>query len=181
MIQRVLTLFTLGLGLCSSGCAQSDADSLSWEAVAALIQRDFPHAEAISTDSLAAWLADATRVPPLLLDAREPEEYAVSHLPGAVQISPDLSADSLAAALRRLPEAQAERPIVVYCSVGYRSAGVAERLATAGFREVHNLEGSIFRWANENRAVVRDGAVVDEVHPYDTLWGQLLRSELHPD
>lgn len=178
MAPRLLSLVALGVGLCSSGCAQSGEDSMSWNAVESLVERDFPEVAVISTDSLAAWLADSTRRPPLLLDAREAEEYAVSHLPGAVRVPPDLSADSLAAALNDQPDAR-ERPVVVYCSVGYRSAGVAERLGEAGFRDVQNLEGSIFRWANEGRAVVRNGATVSEVHPYNAVWGRLLDGTLH--
>lgn len=176
MIRRLLTSFAVLLGLGQSGCAQSGDGSLSWRAVDALIERDFPAVTSISTESLAAWLATSTRVPPLLLDAREPEEYAVSHLPGARRIDPDVSAEALAAALPE--DLDPHRPVVVYCSVGYRSARVADRLAAVGVRDVRNLEGSIFRWANEGRPVVRDGELVQTVHPYDGTWGRLLHRDL---
>ena len=71
---------------------------------------------------------------------------------------------------------------MVYCSVGVRSAGVARRLRAAGFAEVENLEGSVFRWANEGRPLVAaGGAATDVVHPYDAAWGRLLRPERRAD
>jgi rhodanese-related sulfurtransferase len=177
MICRFLTSLAVLLGLGNAGCAQSGDGSLSWQAVAALIDRDHPGVSSISTDSLATWLADSSRVPPLLLDAREPEEYAVSHLPGARRVAPDASPDALAAAL----SGELDRSVVVYCSVGYRSARIADRLEAAGFRDVRNLTGSIFQWANEGRPVVRDGEPVREVHPYDAVWGRLLDRDLRAD
>jgi hypothetical protein len=44
---------------------------------------------------------------------------------------------------------------------------------------VQNLEGSIFRWANEGRPVYADGMQVDRVHPFDDSWGKLLKEDLH--
>ncbi|MEM1042211.1 MAG: rhodanese-like domain-containing protein [Bacteroidota bacterium] len=158
----------------AAGCAPSEEGSLSWRGVDRLIERDFPDVESISADSLAAWLGDAGRVPPVLVDVREAEEYAVSHLPGAVRIDPDAPASALRDTLGRFGPGRA---VVLYCSVGYRSARLAARFGTAD-RPVQNLDGSIFRWANEGRPVVRDGESVREVHPYDAVWGRLLSRDL---
>ena len=181
MIRRLLSSLLLLVGFGGPGCAQSDEGSLSWKAVGALVEKDFPSVRSVSTDSLAAWLDDPAREAPLLLDAREPAEYAVSHLPGAVQVDPNASADALA---DRFAAADPARPVVVYCSVGYRSARLAAALEGAGFRHVQNLDGSIFRWANEGRPVVREvegkAVPVQEVHPYDATWGRLLDEALHP-
>jgi hypothetical protein len=68
--------------------------------------------------------------------------------------------------------------VVVYCSVGWRSAALADRLLAAGLDDVHNLRGSIFDWANKGLPLVRDGEPAREVHPYGRLWGLLLRPEL---
>ena len=114
----------------------------------------------------------------VLLDARGPDEYAVSHLPGARRVDPDADAAALGSALA---DVDRRRPVVVYCSVGARSAAVARRLRKAGFERVENLRGSIFRWANEGRPVVRDGEVVGEVHPFDAVWGRLLDPEHRAD
>lgn len=157
-----------------------DPGSAAWRTVEATIAARHPDVPTVSTDRLAAELDG--RPAPLLLDARGPDEYAVSHLPGARRVDPDASAGDLAAALGT---AARDRPVVVYCSVGVRSAGVAERLRAAGFADVRNLDGSVFRWANEGRPLVRGGAGSDaaarEVHPYDAVWGRLLDPALRAD
>ncbi|WP_420456501.1 rhodanese-like domain-containing protein [Rubrivirga sp.] len=144
-------------------------DSAAWRAVAADLDARFSDVPTTTTAALADRLG--TREAPVLFDARSPEEVAVSHLPGARRIDPDASAAELATALADVDH---QREVVVYCSVGVRSAGVARRLREAGFTRVENLEGSIFRWANEGRPLVRDGRPVAEVHPYDAVWGRLL-------
>lgn len=105
----------------------------------------------------------------ILLDAREREEYAVSHLKGARWVGyKDFDVD----ALRDLPRSA---PIVVYCSVGYRSEKVAEKLLDAGFSDVHNLYGGIFEWVNQGHTVVDAKGVTRRVHAYDRTWGVWLR------
>ena len=60
---------------------------------------------------------------------------------------------------------------MVYSSVGYRGARVETWLKRQGYTNVENLEGGIFRWANEGRPVFRQGAPTQEVHPYQPRWG----------
>ena len=70
--------------------------------------------------------------------------------------------------------------VVVYCSIGYRSATIIEKLGRAGIQNVYNLEGGLFDWANQGRPVYRGGQRVDEVHPFNRIWGLLLRKNLRP-
>jgi rhodanese-related sulfurtransferase len=175
MVRLALSLVASTL-LSTLGCAQNAPDSMGWRAAEAMIARDFPDVPTVTTDALAGELDGPTA--PLLLDAREPAEYAVSHLPGAQHVPPDADADALAALLAGVDR---ERPVVVYCSVGYRSARVAQRLRGAGFSDVRNLEGSIFRWANEGRPLARDSSAASTVHPFDAAWGRLLRADLRSD
>lgn len=163
-------LFTslLCLAVLQAGCS----DELTWRAVDRMIEANYPGVPSISTDSLAERLSAPTRARPLLLDARSPDEYAVSHLRGARRVDP--TAD----AYPTLDTLAPDTPIVVYCSVGYRSAGVAQALQNQGFTAVANLKGSIFRWANEGRPVYREGKPVSAVHPYDASWGRLLADSL---
>jgi len=166
---RSLAASALCLLAVHTGCSQD----LTWTAVNQLISADYPMATSITTDSLAKRLADSTATRPVLLDARSAEEYAVSHLPGARRVDPmSMSFPSL----ETLPR---DTSIVVYCSVGYRSARVTSRLQDRGFTNVKNLEGSIFRWANEGRRVVRNDEPVEAVHPYDRTWSTLLDDRLH--
>lgn len=135
------------------------------------MREKFPAVKQLSTTNLAAWLADSSRPQPQLLDVRTPKEFAVSHLPGAQLISPDAKAVDVLAKL------EPKRPVVVYCSVGYRSSKLAERLQAAGMVQVMNLEGSIFAWANEDRALEQDGQPATQLHPYNKRYGQMLKPE----
>ena len=166
---RKLAASALCLLAVQLGCSQD----FTWTAVDRMIAANFPDVPTITTDSLAERLADRTAARPVLLDARTREEYAVSHLPNARRIDPE------ATTFPELDTLAQNTPIVVYCSVGYRSARIAARLQKQGFTTVANLQGSIFRWANEGRRVVRDGSPVRAVHPYDASWGTLLDDELH--
>jgi sterol desaturase/sphingolipid hydroxylase (fatty acid hydroxylase superfamily)/rhodanese-related sulfurtransferase len=139
-----------------------------WSTIKGRIAEEFPQVQQITTDELDRWISKPGAPPPRLLDVREPEEYAVSHLPMALRIDPDAHAGDLP------PDIGKDATIVVYCSVGYRSAALAQRLQTAGFTNVRNLDGSIFKWANEGRPVLRNGREVRQVHPYDSKWGRLL-------
>jgi rhodanese-related sulfurtransferase len=139
-----------------------------------VVRDRFPDVTHLPPRELAAWLADGTRPAPLLLDARSADEFAVSHLPGAERVEP--LAD--AAALRT--HAASGLPVVVYCSAGYRGARVARRLREAGAKDVSNLEGGIFAWANEGFDVVRSGEQVQEVHPCHGIFARLLRRDRRP-
>lgn len=148
--------------------------SLSWIAIRFLIQLKFPKVKQLSTTNLATWLAQ-NQSKPLLLDGRTTEEYAVSRIEGA-KLAPVNLED-----LRNWEGIDTAVPIVVYCSVGYRSAAKARKLQQMGYQNVYNLEGSIFQWANEGRPVYQGSRLVKQVHPYNNFWGQLLNQELHPE
>ena len=106
----------------------------------------------------------------LLLDIREPEEYAVSRIPGAVRVDPSANAKS---ALIQIGDVRGKE-IIVYCSVGRRSSNFAAReqatLLEMGAASVSNLENGIFGWHNENRELVDAKGTTDAVHPYDAIW-----------
>lgn len=137
------------------------------------IRAAFRQVQHLSTAELASWRADPHRTPPLLLDVREPAEFAVSHLAGARNVPWESDWQAL------LDDTPRTQPIVVYCSIGYRSSVLARKLKRAGFTHVINLEGSIFKWASESRPLVGpDGHAATVVHPYDAKWGQLIAPSL---
>jgi len=146
-----------------------------WFALRRFIRTTFPEVKQVSTGDLSRILESSAEGTVLLLDTRRENEFAVSHLEGAVRLDPDTSDDNLAKIADRVG------PIITYCSVGYRSSGVARRLLRAGCQDVRSLEGSIFKWANEGRTIVRDGTAVREVHPYNESWGKLLRADLRSE
>jgi rhodanese-related sulfurtransferase len=150
----------------------ASAQGLAWSSVLRDVRSRYPEVSQLSVDSLAVWLADTSRPAPLLVDVRTRAEFDVSHIAGAVHSDPE--ADDTSALLA----AAAGRPIVLYCSVGYRSSAKAQALLESGATRVANLEGSLFRWANEGYPVERDGRPARTVHPYNRLWGLLLDAPL---
>lgn len=106
----------------------------------------------------------------LFIDSREKSEYEVSHIKNAVFVGYnklDLSA------LANTPKNQ---KIIVYCSVGYRSEKVSEKLIKNGFTDVSNLYGGIFEWKNAGLQVyTKNSQPTDRVHAYDKNWGQWLK------
>jgi adenylyltransferase/sulfurtransferase len=85
----------------------------------------------------------ATDRPPYLLDVREPWEWAVSSLaPRGARLIPLDELDE------RLGEVPRDRPIVVYCRTGRRSASAARRMIAAGYA-ASNMRGGIVAWARE--------------------------------
>jgi len=144
--------------------AASYSQRIGWRLINAKIHADFPEVRRMTTAELAAALVSDNK--PVLLDVRTKAEFDVSHLEGATRVEP--GSDPVAISIPK------DQPVVTYCSVGYRSAAFAKKLSEAGYRNVSNLEGSIFRWANENRPLVHDGQPTDRVHPYNRLWGILV-------
>lgn len=102
----------------------------------------------------------------VVLDAREPHEFAVSHIEGAQYIG---FKDWDQSVLDRLDP---EQEIVIYCSIGYRSEKIGEKLQKRGFSKVRNLYGSIFEWVNQGHPVVNDAGKTTNLHTYDRKWGK---------
>ncbi|MEM7036685.1 MAG: rhodanese-like domain-containing protein [Bacteroidota bacterium] len=109
----------------------------------------------------------------ILLDTRTPKEFEVSHLPGAKFVHFDQFKKKDVASLDK------NAKVVVYCTVGYRSERIGEKLQKMGFSDVSNLYGGIFEWKNQDHAVVnKTGSETESVHAFDKDWGQwLLKGE----
>jgi rhodanese-related sulfurtransferase len=94
----------------------------------------------ITPGELAAWLADASREQPLLLDVREPWEVEKARIAGAVAIP-------MREVPARLAELDPDRDVVAFCHLGGRSMQVAAFLEKQGFSRVHNLAGGVDAWS----------------------------------
>ena len=148
---------------------------LTTSRVAQVVHWLYPAVAEISAPTLAAALTQPQ--PPLLLDARSPAEFDTSHLPGALRVSPDATAETLGAQLGVLHG----RSVVVYCAVGGRSAALLERvhstLTAAGAGSVSHLRGGIFEWQAQALPLVSgSGQTTTQVHPYNWFWGRLRSS-----
>ena len=137
----------------------------AWKVIKGLVNCQFSDIPRISSNELVNWLADDIR-PPVLIDVRQREEYEISHLPNALHL-PTVEAVQQA-------DIPTDETLVLYCSVGYRSAQVARRLRENGYKNLMNLGGGIFEWYNQRHPVVADGQRVKQVHPYSQSWGMLL-------
>ncbi|MEM1219176.1 MAG: rhodanese-like domain-containing protein [Bacteroidota bacterium] len=109
---------------------------------------------------------------PILLDARPQEEFVISHLEGARRIGfRDFNYEALVGIAK-------DEEIVVYCSVGYRSEKIGEKLQKMGYSNVKNLYGSLFEWANRGYPLVNaQGESTKEVHTYNARWSQWIQKE----
>jgi rhodanese-related sulfurtransferase len=94
----------------------------------------------MTAPELAAWLGDASRAKPVLLDVREPWEFQTCHIAGALP----MPMNSVPARLNELEE---DQPIVCICHHGGRSMQVDAFLERNGFAQVTNLTGGVHAWA----------------------------------
>ena len=67
----------------------------------------------------------------------------------------------------------------VLLSVGYRSSRLAQQLRVQNVENVFDLEGSLFKWANEGQPSTGSEPVLP-VHPFDEDWGKLQHESRHP-
>lgn len=134
----------------------------------ARLAKQYPDVQHLSIED---YLADYPRA--VLVDVRASEEYAVSRIPGAVHIEGR-------AELLTFAREHTDSQLILYCSVGARSADAArflqehrsqEQGSEETLGEVANLAGSIFEWANEERPLENDAGPTSEVHPFNAWWG----------
>ena len=153
-------LFFVGLGI-------SQAQEWTWDRVNHQIDSQYPDTPTIDKETLQQWTQqDTVRI----IDVRTPEEFVVGHL---------RSAHNWTSAKEIQQYTEKEERMVLYCSVGYRSAALVLELKRAGYEQIYNLKGSIFAWANAGLPVYRGEVRASTVHPYNWIWGTLLNKELH--
>lgn len=76
-----------------------------------------------------------------LVDVRTEEEYKLEHIAKSQNIdvrSPDFDTE--------ITKLDKERPVLVYCRSGVRSAKCVEKLKDAGFVKIYDLSGGIAKW-----------------------------------
>ena len=89
-----------------------------------------------------------------LVDVREPYEFSAGHAPAATSIP-------LGELSSRAGEIDRDRPVVLVCRAGSRSAMATEALAQAGY-DAHNLTGGMLAWAEAGLALEpADGHVAE--------------------
>jgi adenylyltransferase/sulfurtransferase len=80
----------------------------------------------------------------LLVDVREPAEYEIVKIPGSVLIPKGEILSG--AALAQLPQ---DKPVVLYCKTGIRSAEALAALKNAGFSDATHVQGGVIGWIHQ--------------------------------
>lgn len=144
----------------TGACAQQSLD----EKLKTLYEYSVP---LVQPEQLATWQTEPSEV--VLLDIRSAPEYAVSHIAGAQLVDYDSFKNQDVTHIKK------NAKVVVYCSVGYRSERIGEKLQDLGYTEVYNLYGGIFQWKNVGYQVVDpEGRTTERVHTYNKSWSQWL-------
>jgi rhodanese-related sulfurtransferase len=99
----------------------------------------------------------------LVLDVREPEEYAHGHVPGAI----NLPQAELATRLDELPR---DRPLYVLCQSGSRSLRSAQFLKQMGFDHVANVAGGTAAWQASGRPLDFGDTDLEKPRIAETEW-----------
>lgn len=84
----------------------------------------------------------------VVLDVREPFEYAEGHVAGTLLVP-------LATVGDRVGDLAKDEPVYVFCRSGNRSLVAAQTLVEAGFRDVRNVDGGILAWTAASLPVTR--------------------------
>ncbi len=109
----------------------------------------------------------------IYIDTRDHNEFEVSHLKNAILVdyeSKDLSA---------LDTILKDTPLVLYCSIGYRSEIIGELLLKKGFTNVSNLYGGMFNWANNDFPIVNNNnETTTKIHGYSETWSKWINPKL---
>lgn len=104
----------------------------------------------------------------VFLDTRLKKEFNTSHIKNATWVGFE------SFNLKKVKDIPKNKKIVVYCTVGYRSEKITEKLVKAGYKNVSNLYGGIFEWVHNNQVVVNKKGITEEIHTYDESWSQWL-------
>ncbi len=83
-----------------------------------------------------------------LVDVRTPKEFKSGYIDNAQNI--DYKSPTFAQDILKLDK---EKPVLLYCHSGGRSAKCAEKLEQAGFTKIYDLEGGISRWKHDGLAI----------------------------
>jgi rhodanese-related sulfurtransferase len=112
----------------------------------------------IDTESLASRALEA-----VILDVREPEEYAHGHVPGAINL-PQADVAS------RLAEIPRDRPVIILCEHGIRSLRAARFLKQMGIGDVVSVKGGTAAWRVEGRPLAFGDTRIEKPRITESEW-----------
>lgn len=156
--------FAVTLSFVALACAQTEAPGVSKDEQIARMydeyRADFPD---VPEMTVAEYLAKEDAEDVVLVDVREPEEQAVSMIPGALTKEE----------FEFRKQEYKDDTVITYCTIGYRSGVYAQELREAGFNAL-NLKGSVLSWAHAGQPFQTPaGEDTNRVHVYGKAWNLL--------
>lgn len=103
-----------------------------------------------------------------LFDIRSSKEFDVSHIEGAQFI------EYKKFNIKHFPDIPKDEPIILYCTIGYRSERIGEDLLEIGYTKVYNLYGGLINWVNKGYPVYKDNRETKRVHGYSKNWSRYI-------
>jgi len=86
-----------------------------------------------------------------LIDVRTAQEYSEGHIDNAQNI--DYFSETFEADIAKLDK---NKPVIVYCKSGNRSAKCAKKMEEAGFVKIYDLDGGISKWRHEGNTITQN-------------------------
>ena len=123
---------TILVAILLNACTDSRVDSSAYSTMlSTLLSHSVKEVSILQTDE---------KENAIYLDARSKREFDVSHIKDAKFIGYDTLN------FKALESLQKDEDIIIYCSVGFRSEIVCQKLSELGFTNVSNLYGGLFEW-----------------------------------
>ncbi len=146
------------------------------EEVSGVVDASFQDVSHLPPEEVARRLMTDNRV--VLLDVRSAEEFAISHIPGAIRVDP-LAKNTIG--IIAVVGSLEGKVVVAYCSIGLRSSRLLVRIGQAlkdkGATGLHNMRGGVFQWRNEKRPLIVNSVPTLRIHPYSMGWRQYLADD----
>ena len=95
-----------------------------------------------------------------ILDARTKKEFEISHIRNAIWVGYEEFDFKL------VQNISLNDTILIYCTIGYRSEKIGQKLKKNGLKHIYNLKGGIIQWVNDGYEIVRNEKPTNEIHPF---------------
>lgn len=129
-MKKIILLITLVIGISAISCkkesAKGEVKVVSVEEMQSLLEMDDIQ----------------------LVDVRTPQEYQEGYIENFQNIdflSPTFDEDIM--------KLDKEKPVILYCKSGGRSASCAQKMLDAGFIKIYDLDGGISKWQHEGHEI----------------------------
>ncbi len=114
----------------------------------------------------------------ILIDFRNHYESEVGHFKGAILPDVDTFRDSLPLIEDEILKGQEDKNIVMYCTGGIRCEKASAWFKHKGFKNVHQLEGGIIKYANDCKAEGLENKFIGKNFVFDERRGERITDDI---